>query len=67
MPATLFSDIEYLKGVGKARGEKYRKLDITNPYGLIYHIPRDYLDFRCHVPVAQAPVGEYSVLKLTVY
>ena len=67
MPATLFSDIEYLKGVGKARGEKYRKLEITNPYGLIYHIPRDYLDFRCHVPVAQAPVGEYSVLKLTVY
>jgi len=67
MPATLFSDIEYLKGVGKARGEKYRKLGITNPYGLIYHIPRSYLDFRCHVPVAQAPVGEYSVLKLTVY
>lgn len=67
MPANLFSDIEYLKGVGKARGEKYRKLEITTPYGLIYHIPRTYLDFRTHVPVAQAVIGEYNVLKLTVY
>ena len=53
MPTTLFSEIEYLKGVGKARGEKYRKLGITSPYELIYHIPRSYLDFRTHVPVAQ--------------
>ena len=54
MPTTLFSEIEYLKGVGKARGEKYRKLGITTPFELIYHIPRDYLDFRTHVPVSQA-------------
>ena len=66
MSATLFSEIEYLKGVGRARGEKYRKLGITSPYKLIYHIPRTYLDFRCHVPIQQAPLGEYSVLKLTV-
>ena len=66
MPATLFTDIEYLKGVGKARGEKYRKLGITSPYELIYHIPRAYLDFRAHVPVCQAAHGEYNVLKLTV-
>lgn len=67
MAATLFSDIEYLKGVGKARGEKYRKLGISNPYELIYHIPRDYLDFRTHVPVRQAVLNEYNVLKLTVF
>ena len=67
MPTTLFSDIEYLKGVGKARGEKYRKLGINSPYELIYHIPRDYLDFRTHVPVQQAVLGDYNVLKLTVY
>lgn len=64
--ATLFSDIEYLKGVGKARGEKYRKLDIKSPYELIYHIPRRYLDFRAHVPISQAVIGEQNVLKLTV-
>lgn len=67
MPATLFTEIEYLKGVGKARGEKYRKLGITSPYELIYHIPRAYLDFRCHVPVQQAVLNEYNVLKLTVF
>ena len=64
MPTTLFSDIEYLKGVGKARGEKYRKLGINSPFELIYHIPRSYLDFRTHVPVAQAVLNEYNVLKL---
>ncbi|WP_455529473.1 ATP-dependent DNA helicase RecG [Ruminococcus sp.] len=67
MATTLFSEIEYLKGVGKARGEKYRKLGVNTPYELIYHIPRDYLDFRTHVPVRQAVPGEYSVLKLTVF
>ena len=67
MPATLFSEIEYLKGVGKARGEKYRKLGVTTPYELIYHIPRTYLDYRCHVPVKQAVINEYNVLKLTIF
>lgn len=67
MPANLFSEIEYLKGVGKVRGEKYRKLGITSPYELIYHIPRAYLDFRCHVPVQQAVLNEYNVLKLTIF
>ena len=45
MAANLFSEIEYLKGVGKARGEKYRKLGINTPYELIYHFPRSYMDF----------------------
>lgn len=67
MPSKLFGEIEYLKGVGKARGEKYRKLGVTTPYDLIYHIPRAYLDFRCHVPVQQAVINEYNVLKLTVF
>ena len=67
MATTLFSEIEYLKGVGKARGEKYRKLGVNTPYELIYHIPRDYLDFRTHVPVRQAVLNEYNVLKLTVF
>ena len=66
MAANLFSEIEYLKGVGKARGEKYRKLEISSPYDLIYHIPRAYLDFRAYVPIQQAVIGNYNVLKLTV-
>ncbi|MDE5855045.1 MAG: ATP-dependent DNA helicase RecG [Ruminococcus sp.] len=66
MATSLFSDIEYLKGVGTARGEKYRKLGITSPYELIYHIPRNYLDFRAYVPISQAVIGNYNVLKLTI-
>ncbi len=67
MGTGLFSEIEYLRGVGKARGEKYRKLGITSPYELIYHIPRAYLDFRCHVPMRQAELNAYNVLKLTIF
>lgn len=67
MAANLFSEIEYLKGVGPAKGEKYRKLGINSPYELIYHIPRAYLDFRTYVPVCQAELNEYNVLKLTVF
>ena len=66
MAANLFSEIEYLKGVGKAKGEKYRKLGITTPYDLLYHIPRDYMDFRTHIPVIQAEHDTYAVLKLTI-
>lgn len=66
MATSLFSDIEYLKGVGKAKGEKYRKLGITSPYELIYHIPRNYLDFRAYVPIMQAELNDYNVLKLTI-
>ncbi|MBR1592666.1 MAG: ATP-dependent DNA helicase RecG [Ruminococcus sp.] len=66
MSVTLFGEIEYLKGVGKARGEKYRRLDIKSPYELIYHIPRSYMDFRAHIPIAQAKPDEYCFLKLTV-
>ncbi len=66
MATSLFSDIEYLKGVGKAKGEKYRRLGITSPYELIYHIPRNYLDFRAYVPIMQAELNDYNVLKLTI-
>lgn len=66
MATSLFSDIQYLKGVGKAKAEKYNKLGITSPYELIYHIPRSYLDFRAYVPIAQAELNNYNVLKLTI-
>lgn len=66
MPQNLFGSIEKLKGVGAARGEKYRKLGITSPFELIYHIPRAYLDFGSYVPIAQAVINDHNFLKLTV-
>ena len=66
MPQDIFGSIEKLRGVGTARGEKYRKLGITSPFDLIYHIPRAYLDFGSYVPVAQAVMNEHNFLRLTV-
>ncbi|MCM1529188.1 MAG: ATP-dependent DNA helicase RecG [Alistipes sp.] len=66
MAADLFSDIKFLKGVGKAKGEMYLKMGINTPYELLYHIPRDYLDYRAYVPIMQAEPESYSVLKLTI-
>lgn len=66
MSGTLFTDIEKLKGVGTAKGEKYRKLGINTPYDLLYHIPRSYMDFRAYIPIAQAEHESYNVLKLTI-
>lgn len=66
MATSLFSDIQYLKGVGKTKAEKYNKLGITSPYELIYHIPRSYLDFRAYVPISQAVLNNYNILKLTI-
>lgn len=62
----LFENIQYLKGVGGARAEKYAKLGIETPYDLLYYIPRKYLDYRCFVPISQAALNENNVLKLTV-
>ncbi|MDE7097607.1 MAG: ATP-dependent DNA helicase RecG [Ruminococcus sp.] len=66
MNTSLFADIECLKGVGKATGEKYHKIGISSPYELIYHIPRNYLDFRAYIPIAQAEINTYCVLKLKI-
>ncbi|MBO5383691.1 MAG: ATP-dependent DNA helicase RecG, partial [Ruminococcus sp.] len=62
----LFESIQYLKGVGGARAEKYAKLGIETPYDLLYYIPRKYLDYRNYVPVSQAVLNENNVLRLTV-
>lgn len=66
MAADLFSDIKFLKGVGKAKGEMYLKMGIDTPYALLYHIPRDYLDYRAYIPIMQAEPETFSVLRLTV-
>lgn len=66
MAEELFSDIRYLKNVGKAKAEKYEKLGIFSPCDLLYHIPRDYLDFRAYIPIMQAELESACVLKLTI-
>ena len=57
--------IDTLHGVGK-RAAAVRKMGISSPYDLLYHIPRTYLDYRNTVAVAMAPDGEVSVLRGTI-
>lgn len=41
---SLFGPIEYVKGVGPARGLLLRRLGIVRPVDLLFHFPRSYQD-----------------------
>ncbi len=62
----LFSSIETLNGVGKARAEKYHKLGIYSVYDLICYFPKKYFDFHCNISVRNAIVNEYNCIKLRI-
>lgn len=62
----LFLSISHLKGVGKKRFEIYQKIGISTPYELLYYFPRAYRDYRDPVPVAQTPLDETSVVRVTI-
>ncbi len=62
----LFYSISRLKGVGEKRSLAYKRLGITTPYDLLYHLPRRYMDYSCPVRVAEAQPGDTVVLKLTI-
>lgn len=62
----LFKSISKLKGVGEKRSLAYKKLGVSSPYDLLYHLPRRYLDYTSPITVADAAFGETAVLRLTV-
>ncbi|MGN0584703.1 MAG: ATP-dependent DNA helicase RecG [Ruminococcus sp.] len=62
----LFKSVSKLKGVGEKRSLAYGKLGISTPYDLLYHLPRNYIDYSAPVTVSEAPFGETTVLKLTI-
>lgn len=62
----LFKSISKLKGVGEKRSLAYRKLGVSTPYDLLYHLPRHYIDYTFPQTVADATFGETAVLKLTI-
>ncbi|MDE6670767.1 MAG: ATP-dependent DNA helicase RecG [Ruminococcus sp.] len=64
--STLFSDIESLRGTGKVKAEKYRKIGIDSVYDLICHFPKKYFDFHCNVSVQNAITDEYNCIKLKI-
>ena len=62
----LFMPVSRLKGVGEKKSKAYEKLGVSTVYDLLYHLPRDYVDFSCPVPPLSAPINEYCVLQGTI-
>lgn len=55
--------IAYLKGVGPKRSECYEKMGIKTVYDLLYHFPRDYIDYSSPVPIKDAVVNEPCIVR----
>ena len=62
----LFQPIGTLKGVGQKRSAAYEKLGIQTPYDLLYHIPRQYLDYSHPIPVTETPLQAVSPICVTI-
>lgn len=62
----LFQSIEKLKGVGKVRASKYKKLNINTPYELFFHYPKSYINFQDTISVNNAPLNEYCSVKCRI-
>ncbi len=50
----LHTDIRFLKGVGEQRAKAFARLGIKDFGGLLHHYPRDYIDHRHTLTIAQA-------------
>ncbi len=60
------TDIKYVKGVGDARAEKFKKLGIYTVGDLLYNFPRDYEDWSKITPIMDTPFGEQCCIKATI-
>lgn len=60
------TDIKYVKCVGDARAEKFKKLGISTVYDLLYNFPRDYEDWSKITPITEAPFGEQCCVKARI-
>mgnify|MGYP003303829072 CR=1 FL=1 len=59
----LTDSIVKLKGVGERTAKLYEKLGIFTPFDLLYHIPRNYIDYSKPVPISDAVVNENNVVR----
>src|SRR3989442_12105851 len=65
-PDPLLTPVEHLRGVGPAMGEKLRGKGLGTVQDLLLNLPRRYEDRRKRRTVAEAPLGERSVIAGTV-
>lgn len=59
----LFSDIQYVKGVGPKRSKLLKRLGINSVFDLLWHMPRAYLNRENVQNINQVKIGEHANLK----
>lgn len=62
----LMKPIRFLKGVGEKKSKYYEKLGVETVYDLLYHLPRNYVDYSCPVSPPDAVNNENAVLRGTI-
>lgn len=58
--------IEYLKGIGEARGKLFRKLGVSSVGELICYYPRNYEDWSNRLNISDLKVNETCCIKAVV-
>lgn len=62
----LKADIQYVKGVGPARAEAFRKLSVGTVGALLRYYPRAYEDWSQIIPIRDLPENESCCIRATV-
>lgn len=59
----LFSDIQYVKGVGPKRSKLLKRLGINSVFDLLWYMPRAYLNRDNLQKISEVKIGEHANLK----
>ena len=62
----LQSSIKFIKGVGPARYEQLKKLEIETVFDLLWHMPRGYVDREAVTPISDLRAGDQTSIKAKV-
>jgi ATP-dependent DNA helicase RecG len=62
----LFSDVQYLKGIGPSKAKVLKEHNISNVFDLFFYTPRKYLDHSRMVPMSHLEEGQTMTLIGTV-
>ena len=62
----LQSSIQFIKGVGPARYEQLKRLEIETVFDLLWHMPRGYVDREAVTPISDLRAGDHTSIKAKV-